>query len=447
MSDTPIRGLRVMAIVRWAVLAATVAVAGFSWWTFVASDGGVASGPDRYHCPMHPQIRSPNPGTCPICFMNLEPIPRERLDDHPESHEPPTPSEGLGAEVSLSLERRQAIGVATTRVDRRVVSRELRLPALVEIPEAARFEVRSRAPGYIERVAQVESGDRVRAGQPLAWIYSTELLTAQEELLAAHRLSGANLSGTSISGASLASTVSGAARDRLLVLGVHRSDVDRILASGHAERAIPLRAPATATVTRRSAAVGSYATPDAPLFELADLSSLWITATAATGDLEDVGEGVSARFVPRGGQARDVEVLLVSPTVSTDTRSGRVRLSASNEDGTLRPGDIGEVVLSLAPRELVLVPRDAVIDRGSLRYVFVEERAGVFSPREVDVGPLVGDERVLRAGVEPGEVVVTRGAFLVDSESRLEGALAPQSRGTEPEAESTGGGAHDRAHP
>lgn len=446
MSEAPIRGLRVMAIVRWAVLAATVAVAAFSWWTFAASDTSEAVGPDRYHCPMHPQIRSPNPGTCPICFMNLEPIPRERLDDHPESHEAPTPSEGLGADVSLSLERRQAIGVATTRVERRTVSRELRLPALVEIPEAARFEVRSRAPGYVERVAPVESGDRVRAGQPLVWIYSTELLTAQEELLAANRLAGSNLAGT----------VSDAARERLLVLGVHRSDIDRIVASGRRERAIPLRAPATATVTRRSAAVGSYATPDAPLFELADLSSLWITATAATSDLEDVGEGASARFTPRGGAARDVEVLRVSPTVATDTRSGRVRLSASNEDGTLRPGDIGEAILALPPRELVLVPRDAVIDRGSLRYVFVEARAGVFSPREVEVGPLVGDERVLRAGVAPGEVVVTRGAFLVDSESRLEAALAPSRMGTSPEASpepgggaapTSEGGAHDRAHP
>jgi membrane fusion protein, copper/silver efflux system len=428
MTDVPIRGLRVMAVVRWAVLAATIAVAAFSWWTFVASDGGVASGPDHYHCPMHPQIRSPNPGTCPICFMNLEPIPRERLEEPTESREPPTPTDGLGADVSLSLERRQAIGVATTRVERRSVSRELRLPALVEIPEAARFEVRSRTPGYVERVAPVQSGDRVRAGQPLAWIYSTELLTAQEELLATHRLAGSDL----------ASTVSDAARERLRVLGVHPSDIDRIVASGRTERAIPLRAPASATVTRRNAAVGSYATPDAPLFELAELSSLWITATAATSDLEDVVEGASARFAPHGGTPREVEVLLVSPTISTDTRSGRVRLRASNEDGTLRPGDIGDAILALPPREHVFVPRDAVIDRGSLQYVFVEERAGSFSPREVEVGPLIGDERVVRAGVGPGEVVVSRGAFLVDSESRLEGALAPSRRE---------GGAHDRAHP
>jgi Cu(I)/Ag(I) efflux system membrane fusion protein len=423
-TEAPIRGLRVMAIVRWAVLAATVVVAAFSWWTFIGGEDET-SGPDRYHCPMHPQIRSPNPGTCPICFMNLEPIPRERLDEDRGAHEPAAPSEGLGAEVSLSLERRQAIGVATSRAERRSVSRELRMPALVEIPEAARFEVRTRAPGYVERVAAVESGDRVRAGQPLAWIYSTEILTAQQELLAAHRLSGS----------SFGETVSDAARERLLVLGVHRSDLDRIVASGRTERAIPLRAPAAATVTRRSAAVGSYATPDAPLFELADLSSLWVTATAATSDLEDVGQGASARFVPRGGAARDVEVLLVSPTISTDTRSGRVRLSAPNEDGTLRPGDIGEAILVLPPRDLLLVPRDAVIDRGSLRYVFVEERAGVFSPHEVEVGPLIGEERVLFAGVEPGDVVVTRGAFLVDSESRLEAALAPE------------GAAHDRAHP
>ena len=116
---------------------------------------------------------------------------------------------------------------------------------------------------------------------------------------------------------------------------------------------------------------------------------------------------------------------MVEPLVAAETRTGRVRFVGKNADGALRPGDIGEIRLTLPSEERLLVPRDAVIDHGTFRYVFVEQAQGVFSPRVVEVGPLFGDERAVTSGLDDGARVVIRGAFLLDSESRLEASLAP----------------------
>jgi RND family efflux transporter MFP subunit len=439
-----LRGLRTMAIVRWVLLGTVALVAALTWWIYVFHAPGHVAGPDKYYCPMHPQIRSAAPGTCPICFMKLEPIPEERMGQKaPPAEAPPPPPpppgetpQGLSS-VMLTLERRQAVGVATAPATKRAVSRELRLPAVIEAPEKAVSEVRVRTAGFVERVASVETGQRVQAGQPLLWIYSPDILRAEEELLTARRLaeqssvpagltgSAANGADNGSSGHALGAQVSDAARQRLLLLGVHETDIDRIVQQGRAERVVPVRATGSGVVTARQVSVGSYATPEMLLFQVTDLSKVWASATVSVEDVARVTPGVRGRFVSRGKQAAyEVEASLVEPQVSSETRSGRVRFVASNKDDTLRPGDIGEVIVSLPMEELVLVPRDAVIDVGNVRYVYVERSAGLFVPKAVETGPLVGDERAVLHGVEAGALVVTRGAFLLDSESRLGAAVA-----------------------
>jgi Cu(I)/Ag(I) efflux system membrane fusion protein len=123
----------------------------------------------------------------------------------------------------------------------------------------------------------------------------------------------------------------------------------------------------------------------------------------------------------------EAEAALVEPRVSSDTRAARVRFSVKNGEPRLLPGDGGEIVAKLPEREHLLVPRDAVVDVGNARYAFVEQSAGLFVPRPVELGPLIGDERVIEKGLEAGELVVSRGLFLLDSESRLQASLAPAS--------------------
>lgn len=425
MSPEPIPGLRAMAIVRWVILGTVAIIAASTWWLYAIDDAPHVEGTDAFYCPMHPQIRSSVPGTCPICFMKLEPIPVERtkpIGTHEEhAPAPGSPPSGL-VPVMVTAERRQTVGISTIEVRRQSIARELRLPAVIEPTERAVSEVRTRADGFVERVEPVETGQQVRAGQPLVWISSPEIRRAQEELLAAQRAS---------SSASFQAAVVTAAIDRLVLLGVDMIDIERIRSSGQAEQLIAIRAPMNGVVTARDVAVGGYATVDKTLFRVTDLSKVWVSATASADELAEIKPSARGRLVTRG-RSYDIEAVLIEQAVSAETRNGRVRFVAQNTDGSLRPGAIGEVDLSLPAREHVLVPRDAVIDVGTVRYVFVERSAGLFAPRVVEPGPLLGEDRAIVRGLDAGERVVTRGAFLLDSESRLQAGLAPPDAGAAP---------------
>lgn len=419
-----VRGLRAMAVVRWILLALVAAVAAGTWWTLVIHSEPTVQGAPRFYCPMHPQIRSPVPGNCPICFMTLEPIPDERKNlVPPAGSSAPRPKHGPPplASIMLSVERRQAIGIATSPVTRRSVARELHLSAVIEPFEKAVSEVRVRTPGFVERVAPIETGQTVKAGQPLVWLYSPEVLRAEEELLTARRLGGP----VGDAGSDFGARVEDAARERLRALGVSNAEIDRVVQTGKAERLFAIHS-AGGVVTTRNVSVGTYATPEMLLFQVTDLGRVWASASVASEELASVALGTRGEFRSRGRErAYEAEAALVEPRVSSDTRAARVRFNVKNGEPRLLPGDGGEIVAKLPEREHVLVPRDAVIDVGNARYAFVEQSEGLFVPRPVELGPLIGDERVIEKGLEPGELVVSRGLFLLDSESRLQASLAP----------------------
>ena len=233
-----------------------------------------------------------------------------------------------------------------------------------------------------------------------------------------------------------------AARNRLLLLGVTESAIDSILAAGRASRTIAVRAPISGHVTRFEAVVGTYATPELLLYEITDLSQVRVVASMGTEGIHGLAPGASiggssrtpagAELVLRSGARVPLRLELIEPALASETRSLRARFVAVNAEYALRPGDIGDVVVARAPIDAVTVPRDAVIDDGTRRYVFVEVERGLFEPREVVVGALLGDRRVVTRGIAAGEVVVARGTFVLDSESRLESALAPSAPSASP---------------
>jgi Cu(I)/Ag(I) efflux system membrane fusion protein len=435
----PIRGLRTMAVVRWILLAFVAIVAAGTWWRFALAPEDGGDRPDRYYCPMHPQIRAPEAGTCPICFMNLEPIPH---DGAPHRHDAGASDAGAPelelAPVMLTTERRQRAGIATIPARRVTLEASERWPASIEASEGARAEVRVRANAFVERLAIRSSNVVVRAGQTLAWVYSPELVSAQEELLLARRMAEP--------ASPEHAAVESAARERLALLGMSARDVELLIEEGRARRTIPVRAPIGGHVTRFDAAVGGYATPEALLFEITDLSRVRVVATPFARDLSWLAAGgsagspegepgrespaASARFEPHEGDPIAITLELVEPQVREGTRTLRVRFTADAGElgAAFRPGDVGEVIVRRPPTEAVVVPRDAVIDVGTVRYVFVEREPGLFEPRPIEIGELHEEQRVVTAGLEAGERVVARGAFVLDSESRLQAALAPAPR-------------------
>ncbi len=421
------RAIRVMAVARWLLLLAVAGTAATTWWTLVLRGDAPTTGEPRFYCPMHPEITSHDPGTCPICFMTLEPIPEdlgsaavEPGDDDEPAAEPGSEPRGT-APVMLTVERVQVSGIAVVNAEARGVGSEVRWPAVVEALEGARAEVRVRTDAFVERLAVRESGARVRRGQVLAWVYAPEILRAEEELLAAHRWHDNEAPDHSLH-------VDEAAARRLELLGVSRAEIEAIARSGETRRRVPLRAPIAGVVTALGAVLGMYASPETVLYEITDYDRVRVVASALSRGELSLASTAPAELRRRGTSARvPLSLELIEPAVDDSSRAARVRFIAENAAGDLRPGDIGDVWLRAPAASVVVVPRDAVIDRGRDRYVFVETSPGLFSPRVVSVGATRDDEREILAGLEAGERVVARGGFVLDSESRLAAALAPRA--------------------
>ena len=414
MSQVSRRALRTMGIARWLLLAAVAGAAVWSWWTFAPSSDGAPTGPDRFYCSMHPNIRSPDPGICPICSMTLEPIPEGGKAAVTSAEPEPEPR----APVMLSFERRALVGIALARAVEEVVAEEAVWPARLEVPEAAWAEVRSRTDGYVERVAPLESGSPVAAGETLAWLDAPEVAKARAELAAVRQFDPPDASAVK------------AAQARLKRLG------DRG-ASGWLE----VKAPIAGVVFERMVAVGGFASPEMVLFKLADVRTLRVVASAPADDAQALAALLgdpacaaapdaptcAARAFWRSpdGTLTPLAFDRIEPSFAPATRTAGLRFTLANAAGAYHQGTLGAVVVRRAGQKRILVPRDAVIPVAQGAIVVVETEPGVLTPTRVDAGPLFGERRAIRSGLAVGARVVTRGAFLVDAESRLEAAIAP----------------------
>ena len=279
-------------------------------------------------------------------------------------------------------------------------------------PDESRIShVHTRVAGWIEHLEVSTTGEVVRAGQPLAHIFSQELLASQTEYLAARKHAASSGIGTAV--------IAGG-RMRLGVLGMTAGEIDAIERSGEPKRLVTVVAPRGGVVVNRGVTVGTSVDASTTLLTVADLSRVWILAEVPEASIRFVRVGTAARleFPASGRPPFTARVEFVSPTLSERTRTLRVRLSAANPSGVLRPGLYGSAAFEAAGERVITVPRDAVVDTGIHQHVFVA-RGGRFEPLPVTVGVKLADRVEVRSGLREGDQVVAAGVFLLDSESRL----------------------------
>jgi membrane fusion protein, copper/silver efflux system len=280
------------------------------------------------------------------------------------------------------------------------------------VPDESRIShVHTRVAGWVERLDVNTTGERVRAGQPLARIFSQELLSSQTEYLAARRNTAAS---------AIASVVVASGRTRLTVLGMSPAEIDTIEQTGEPRRLVTVVAPHSGVVVNRGVTVGTSVDPSTTLLTIADLSRVWILAEVPEASIPVVRLGSIARldFPASGRPLFSAHVAFLYPALTERTRTLRVRLSAANSDGVLRPGLYGTAVFESPGRQTITVPRDAVVDTGLQQHVFVAV-GDHFEPRSVALGAQLADRVEIRDGLRAGEQIVVAGVFLLDSESRL----------------------------
>lgn len=325
--------------------------------------------------------------------------------------EPSVPETAKRAPVQLEPAKLASFDIRVEEAAVGVVNSAVRAVATVVPDESRVSHVHTRVAGWLERLFVNTTGQSVKAGAPLAGIFSQELFASQVEYLSALKAAQGGP----------ASLVGPSARTRLTVLGMSEGEIRALERRGTPERLVTLIAPRSGVVLRRGVAVGTAVDPSTEIVTVADLSQVWVLAEVAESDASAIRQGTSAKleFSALGRQPIDAKVEFIYPTLTDHTRTLRVRFAVPNPDGSLRPGLYGTAEFQLDPQQRLTVSRDAVVDTGVQQHVFVMTGPGQFEPRIVRLGARLTDRVEILEGLDGGEQVVASGVFLLDSESRL----------------------------
>ncbi|MCB9915105.1 MAG: efflux RND transporter periplasmic adaptor subunit [Planctomycetes bacterium] len=420
--------------------------------------------PEVWTCPMHPQIHLPEFGPCPICGMDLV-LRGAGPEDAPRR-------------LAMTAEAVALAGVRTTRVERRAVTRPVRLVGKVAFDETAVRTIAAWVPGRLERLFVDYEGVRVQVGDHLVELYSPELFNAQEELLSAReRLADVETEATAFLAQGNRAAYQ-AARDKLLLYGLTDAQLEELETRGTASERMTINAPTAGVVIEKRLDEGAYVTTGTPIYRIADLDRLWLQLEAFEQDLAWLryGQAVTIEVEALPGELFEGRVTFLGDVVDARTRTTEVRVHVPNEDGRLKPGmfvhavvaarlGAGGVVsgpslagkwvspmhpevvkdepgqcdvcgMDLVPAEELglvepaaggplplVVPRGAVLVTGERAVVYVEvpgAQRPTFEGREVLLGPRAGEDQVVLAGLAEGERVVTAGAFRIDASMQIQ---------------------------
>lgn len=424
---------------------------------------------DTWTCSMHPQVRLPEAGDCPICGMDLIPV---------------TAGDDGHRALRLSETAMALAEIVTAPVERRVVSHEVRMVGKVAFDETRLASLTARFAGRLDRLFVDYTGVTVRAGDHMVEIYSPVLIATQQELLQAIAAADALSEGAPSIVAERTRASVEAARERLRLWGLDAAQIDALVARGRPQERVTINAPIGGVVVKKHAVEGDYVETGTPIYEIADLSRVWVELHAYESDISwlHFGQRVEFRTESHPGETFEGRVAFIDPVLDDRTRTVKVRVNVDNADGRLKPDmfvratlqarlssgrqvvEPGVAELWMCPMHpdesapgpaecpvcgmdlvpaselgfvasadedaLLVIPASAPLLTGERAVVYVRHArhpdddadAGVvFEGRDVVLGPRAGDHYVVRSGLMAGEQVVVHGAFKLDSEMQIRG--------------------------
>jgi Cu(I)/Ag(I) efflux system membrane fusion protein len=395
-----------------------------------------------YQCPMHPTYISDKPGDCPICGMKLVPmVSAPNPHSGHESVSPGTPAaQGPAAEsrvpgyvpVAISPNRIQSMGITVTEATRMSLDQGFRTFGRVTIDETRMHHVHTRFEGFIENLYVDYTGQFVKKGQPLFSIYSPELYATQNEYLLALRARDQKQNSSGAyggPGAGTAVDLVAASRERLALWNIGENEIRELERTRKPSREIVIFSPVSGYVTAKTAIQGLKVAPADNLYDIVDLSTVWVMADIYEVNLAfaRIGQPATIEFDYMPGKTWHGKVVFIDPTVDPATRTIKARLEIANPNGELKPEMYAHVVMGGSRGSGIAIPDSAVIDTGERNIVFVARGDGMFEPREVILGAHVRNMYEIKKGISEGEKIVTGANFLLDSESKLKAAISSGS--------------------
>jgi Cu(I)/Ag(I) efflux system membrane fusion protein len=420
--------------------------------------------PKMWTCAMHPQIRQPKPGKCPICFMDLIPVEMEE-------------AQVAARQIAFSEDAMKLMEVETTLVERKFVEAEVRMVGKVEYDESRVKEITAWVPGRIDRLYVDFTGILVRKGDHMVYLYSPQLLSTQAELLQAVKATQQTNQASELIRLSSIATLE-AAREKLRLLGLQKEQIDEIEKTGRTTDHLTIYAPIGGIVIAKHANAGDYVETGTKIYTIADLSQVWVKLDAYESDMMWVRYGQQVEFAAEAypGEVFKGTITFIDPVLNPMTRTVKLRVDVANPDGRLKPEmfvravvrtkiaaggmvmdenmagkwicpmhpsivksspaqcdicgmdlvtteSLGYVTAEQAGEPPLVIPASAALITGTRAVVYVRlegKEKPTFEGREIVLGPRAGDYYLVKEGLSEGEQVVTKGNFKIDASLQIQ---------------------------
>jgi len=422
------------------------AAAGGGWFLWQknqpgnATDQKAVQGKQLYTCSMHPFIIKDKPGTCPICAMELI----KKIDNTPAGGAPMTPEQKQQADmlghVSMSANQRIMANVATVEAKKGVLNKEINAVGIVQYDQSRQTKVTAWIAGRIDKLNVNTVGAFVSKDRPVAEIYSPDLLATQQEYLLAvksrEQLKNSPIPSISQNGDGLVSS----AKQRLMLFGVKESQIAELEKAGKPNIRLPIYTPQSGVVIEKMVQQGQYVNTGDLLFNIADLSSVWVEVEVYENEFPNIhiGQQVDIRSQSFPGKPFSGRIAFIYPFLDPKTRTVKARVQMANPGMKLKPDMFVNAIIKIPLGSAIVVPVTAVLDTGKRQAVWVETSPGMFEPRDVQVGQRTDDKLQILSGIKAGDKVAVSGSYLIDSESQLKGGggvdHSQHTGGAKPEA-------------
>jgi membrane fusion protein, copper/silver efflux system len=393
---------------------------------------------DYYTCTMHPSVHAEAPGKCPICGMDLVPVMKKTASPSASEASSGGGMQGMAGmpgmqsgkqmsgasshEFVVPVERQQQIGVSYATVKRGPLHHTIRAVGTVEPDLQKHWAFVARVDGYVKELFVPSAGQLVEKDTPLMSIYSPDLLTTERELVMLLRMRD---EAKAKDARATPERLIASAESRLRQWNITDEQIVEIEEKRHPSDALTLRSPFRGVVQEVPAHQGVNVKVGDHLIDIADLSVVWVSAEFYESELSmlKTGQSVTVTTSSYPNERFEGQIAVINPFLEQVKRTAKVRIDIPNPDFKLRPGMYANVELGMDMGEGLTVPASAVMPTGSREIAFVDKGGGKLEPRVVELGEQIGDHYEVKSGLAEGERVVASANFLIDAESKVQGAL------------------------